>query len=76
MRNVSRFPIMASASSENIVTRLRRSVIEATGTAKPSSSIRLSVDDWKRLDAAGERYGGLSRGETVELLLALVEKQP
>jgi hypothetical protein len=66
---------MASATSENIVTRLRRSVIEATGTAKPSSSIRLSVENWKELDDAGKRYGGLSRGETVELLLALDEKR-
>lgn len=57
-------------------TTPRRIITNLVTHVKPGSSIRMPVQAWKRLDAAGKRMGGLSRGETVEVMLDLVEKQP
>ena len=67
---------MPPSKIKNAVTRPWIPVVNAEGNAKPASSIRMSQADWRRLDAAGIRFGGLSRGETVEVMLDLVEKQP
>ena len=65
---------MANAKSDNIVTQARKAVVDSISDIKLPSSIRLTVEDWRRLDAAGERFGGLSRGETVELMLGMFER--